>query len=512
MSSAQHVAIRNEPRPASRGAMAAMLGLLGAVGAGCEGSVGPEPLEPSVTIDVLYGASGVVAPGLQDTVVVLIRLARRTPIVNAPLQWAVSAGGGSVEPLDTTTNPVGQARAIWTMGAQPGTNALTVTVAASSHILTTVVSPPFTSRLVVAGREHSCAIGTDGLAYCWGSNRLMQLGTQSASRFTESRTPLLVSGDHRFTTLAAGSAHTCGLTTGDEVWCWGSNSNGQLGDGSFTSRDAPVRVATSVTFTTVVAGDLHTCGLSHDGRAYCWGDNLLGQVGVEANRIMAPIPILVRAVPELRLTTMAAGGGFSCALDLFRTAHCWGSNRVRELGQDVPMTCGLGRPPSHQRGVIDLAYPYPPTPCVDVPLPVPLPRTLQSISSGTFGSCAVANGGELWCWGYLMGFPELVPSARVRDSWIVGDNVCGLTDNGTVPCWSLLVTSRFAPTKPFGDALPLRNLTGAGSHHCGLTLGTPGVVYCWGTNTVGELGDGTRSSRSSPVPVVSPLPASPWDY
>lgn len=513
MSNVRFVGTRDEPRHSSRGAIVVILVLIAATGVACDGSVGPEPLEPSVTIDVLAGASGVVAPGSQDTVVVLVRLAGHTPIVNAPLQWVVSAGTGSVDPLDTVTDSVGKARAVWTMGARPGTNELRVTADASSRVLTTVVSFPFTATQVVAGRDHSCAIGTDGFAYCWGSNRFLQLGTQSTPTSTESRIPLGVSGDHGFTTLAAGSAHTCGLSTGGEVWCWGSNSSGQLGDGTLTSRAVPVRVATSVSFTSLVAGDVHTCGLSTDGRVYCWGDNFFGQVGVEATRVMAPIPLLVRAVPELPLAALAAGGGFSCALDAFRNVHCWGSNRVRELGQDVPMTCGLGQTASHRREVIDLAYPYPPTPCVDVPLPVPLSQTLRSITSGTFGSCGVADaGGELWCWGYLMPAPEAVPGARVRESWIVGDNVCGLTDSGTVPCWSLLATSRFASTKPFGDVVPLRNLTGAGSHHCGLTLGTPGVVYCWGTNGAGELGDGTRSSRSSPVPVVSPLPASPWDY
>ncbi len=86
--------------------------------------------------------------------------------------------------------------------------------------------------------------------------------------------------------LAAGEAHTCARTSAGQVYCWGLNNNGQLGDGTTLNRQAPTLVAlpSGVTgFTRIAAGSLHTCGLTASGALYCWGDNLLGQLGDGTN-------------------------------------------------------------------------------------------------------------------------------------------------------------------------------------------------------------------------------------
>ena len=79
--------------------------------------------------------------------------------------------------------------------------------------------------------------------------------------------------------FSAGSAHTCGLTTGGAAYCWGSNGYGQLGDGTSGNRTSPVAVAGGLTFQALSAGQSHTCGLTAGGAAYCWGANSLGQLG-----------------------------------------------------------------------------------------------------------------------------------------------------------------------------------------------------------------------------------------
>ena len=91
--------------------------------------------------------------------------------------------------------------------------------------------------------------------------------------------PVAVTGGLVFRALSAGTAFTCGVTTSDEAWCWGSNWTGQLGDGTTSDSPQPVRTAPGLRLRAVVAGGVHACGIAVDGLAYCWGDNRVGQLG-----------------------------------------------------------------------------------------------------------------------------------------------------------------------------------------------------------------------------------------
>lgn len=85
--------------------------------------------------------------------------------------------------------------------------------------------------------------------------------------------PVSVLGDHACASLSAAQFHTCGLAAVGEVYCWGDNFYGQLGDGTRTDPGQPVRVTTSLRFVDITTGRYHTCGVTADGAAYCWGDN-----------------------------------------------------------------------------------------------------------------------------------------------------------------------------------------------------------------------------------------------
>jgi alpha-tubulin suppressor-like RCC1 family protein len=170
------------------------------------------------------------------------------------------------------------------------------------------ISLPAGIQSVIASRGgHSCALGADGTAYCWGSNGNGELGLGTST--PPNRTPQVVQTALRFTQLAAGSGFTCGQS-GDAIYCWGRNDLGQLGArgtsltprqiGQPVSIDPATGVATAqnVQFVGVTAGTRHACGLTRTGAVYCWGSDYLGALGAGQQAMVQYRPVLVRVPPE----------------------------------------------------------------------------------------------------------------------------------------------------------------------------------------------------------------------
>jgi alpha-tubulin suppressor-like RCC1 family protein len=156
------------------------------------------------------------------------------------------------------------------------------------------------------GYFHACGLTQGGAAYCWGGNFAGELGNGSAAgpqqcaaggaSYGCSTTPVAVSGGLTFGSLSAGQWTTCGVTTGGVAYCWGSNGYGQLGNGTsvfnLNPSPAPVPVSGGLTFASVSTGYLHTCGVTTQGAAYCWGDNSEGELG-DGSTTIHPTPVLV---------------------------------------------------------------------------------------------------------------------------------------------------------------------------------------------------------------------------
>ncbi len=134
-------------------------------------------------------------------------------------------------------------------------------------------------QAVSAGVMHACGVTTDGAAYCWGRNSDGRLGTGVT---VASAVPVPVFGGITFQSISAGG-HTCGVSTRGEAYCWGANDYGQLGDGSGGRADdfrpVPVRAAGSLTFESVSVGRDHTCGITTGDIVHCWGSNERGMLG-----------------------------------------------------------------------------------------------------------------------------------------------------------------------------------------------------------------------------------------
>ena len=334
----------------------------------------------------------------------------------------------------------------------------------------------------------------------------------------------------RAVSLAVGAVHACAVLEGGRVACWGSSSNGRLGDGmsAVDAEGAPggrVFVADVASAVSVAAGGDHTCALLASGAVWCWGSDRDGQLG-HADRAgrsrgrPAPVPGLSG------VERLALGWSYSCALLAGGAVRCWGSRDVAapasaiadgpptaaRLATDRGRVCALsadggrrcwGRgafvAPADLGPVVDLAF-------------------------GSAHTCALERGGAVRCWGMndrgqLAGTPGRTPLGPIAAVPVEGlgdvtrivagyHHNCALRADGTVACWGDNEYGQLGVGTAGGSGAPapvpgLADIVeiGAGqSHTCARTRG--GQVLCWGWNWLGQLGDGSKEDRPSPVPVV----------
>ena len=187
-------------------------------------------------------------------------------------------------------------------------------------------------QVISAGGAHTCGLDLQGAAICWGANYAGQLGLGAVSDSVGS--PTNVDTQLRFERISSGGSHSCAVTGAGEIYCWGYNPTGQLGNGTLGNRTLPVAVASTERFTIVDAGFRHTCALTEAGVAYCWGGNRDGQLG-DGSGDQSPklVPTLVAVVPALQ--SISAGATHSCGLGVDGVAYCWGNNLDGQLGAEA---------------------------------------------------------------------------------------------------------------------------------------------------------------------------------
>lgn len=181
---------------------------------------------------------------------------------------------------------------------------------------------------LAAGLYHTCALLSTGIVWCWGQNFDGQLGDGTIE--DRRAFPIQVPNLDSVVAIAAGAYFTCALRSGGDVWCWGQNSHGQLGDGSFgEERATPSPVADLTDAVHLAAGLQHACAIRASGQTVCWGDNELGAVG-DGTTLMR-----TRFVDVVGLTSaveLAAGYRSTCARDASDNVFCWGYNEYGQLG------------------------------------------------------------------------------------------------------------------------------------------------------------------------------------
>ncbi len=290
---------------------------------------------------------------------------------------------------------------------------------------------------IAAGDSHACAIRATGTLWCWGSGTNAIGGLASPAKV-----PTQVGSLTSWRRITAGSAHTCGIRSDDSLWCWGTNADGQLGNGSTTASNM-TQVSGSAPWRHVSGGPTRTCGVKTNGTLWCWGSGPLTSSSTSTST--TPIQVSHADVSEWRSVTVASN--HSCALSTAGAAYCWGANGSGQLGDGTTTAGG--------------------------PVAVTGGHTFSMLSGGNIHTCGLRSSDQvILCWG--------------------GDG------NGQLGNGSSLTSAQHTPGPVDLSGATWRSLASGYNHACA-SLASRKVVYCWGANGSGQVGDGTQTGRASPT-------------
>ena len=308
-------------------------------------------------------------------------------------------------------------------------------------------------------RHTGCAINNSGKAYCWGDGAEYRLGNNSTAA---SHTPTPVSTTNfngKYVQLATQDGATCGLGDNQKIYCWGNGYQGAMGDGSTSDNPVPTEIDGSgignPSWRYVAAGhsevtgpdyDDHVCAITTDGDGYCWGHNADGELGV-GNTTSYNTPQLVLGSKKWRY--IKPSGNSTCGLTEDGEIYCWGRNHSTFTAHGYP-----GGTDTTQLG----------TKVVD---PASGPVTWAKIFVASWNPCAITDTGDTYCWG--------------------GETT------GINP------VNQYTPLKVAGATF--RRGSGNERNVCGIS--PTDALYCWGDNDEGSLGDGTITTRTSPMQIMS---------
>jgi len=318
-------------------------------------------------------------------------------------------------------------------------------------------------KTISSGDRHTCVIrGSQVL--CWGWNAFGQIGNGLTANATTA-VNIASSGSLAGKTVqevAMGGFFSCALASG-APYCWGNGDSGQMGNGTTVGSYTPIPVTTSgvlngKTLRTISVGPHKACVVG-DGKVYCWGQGTSGQLGDGTGGTQV-LPVEVDSTGALsgKTVTAVSAEGFrhACALADGKP-YCWGYNSSSNLG-DGTSTQRNSPVAVNTSGVLN-------------------GKTATAIATAPWGShvCVIADG-SLYCWG-ANNVGQLGDGTTTQRSTPVAVSTSGVLSGKTISAVAL-----------------------GGSHTCALA---DGAVYCWGDNSLGQIGDGTNTQRTSPVAVTT---------
>ena len=294
---------------------------------------------------------------------------------------------------------------------------------------------------ISSGGANSRALDSSGHLWAWGYNDAERLGDGTPST---RHIPLAVTPDRTYTTVSAGTHHSLALDSSGHLWAWGYNRNGQLGDGTTTRRHTPVAVTPDRTYIAVSAGSYYSLALDRSGHLWAWGYNSYGQLG-DGTTTRRHTPVAV--TPDRTYIAVSAGSDHSLALDRSGHLWAWGYNSYGQLGDGTT---------TRRRAPVEI------TP----------DRTYAMASDASLESAGTGN----------------LPADSV-----LSDRMSGIVENVRATAGTVSRTE---------DSYNTFKQVSSSSFHT-LALDSSGHVWTWGSNSNGQLGDGTNTDRQTPADVTT---------
>jgi len=366
-------------------------------------------------------------------------------------------------------------------------------------------TPELVVSALAVGTSHAAAIASQEL-YTWGANEVGELGQGDT---TERHVPTALMSDVTFLSVVAAADYTCGLDQVGAVYCFGANDRGQLGQGDRSGRNVPTRVPLPVAARLISANFEHVCALLADASLYCWGQNFEGELGQSDNPPGGGEPDTARdflepiAVPGADWSSVSAGDGFTCGIRFDGTLWCWGRNTGHQLGPDMQAQ-------------------------VRHPIQVGSDTDWLRVVSAQQFSFALKQDHSLWCWGLNVasssgeGFPLGIASDALNTPTRLGSasdwtsvatrvfHTCAVNRSGELWCWGRNIEGQLGTGDLELRQQPTHVADGiadvAVSWFTTCALSTSGRVLCTGKNEHGEIGDGTteRPVRFTDVTPFAP--------
>jgi alpha-tubulin suppressor-like RCC1 family protein len=313
------------------------------------------------------------------------------------------------------------------------------------------LAPGVTPTAISAGTYDSLAIGSDGNLYAWGYNNAGQLGDSTTTDHHSPEMITLAPGVTP-TAISAGAFHSLAIGSNGRLYAWGSNDQGELGDGTTTEHDSPevITLASGVTPTAIAAGYYHSLVIGSDGNLYAWGYNEIGQLG-DGTTTEHDSPEVITLASGVTPTAISAAYYHSMAIGSDGNLYAWGDNINGQLGDGT--TTNRASPE-----LITLASGVTP----------------NTISAGGLSSLAIGSDGNLYAW---------------------GENGNGQLGDGTTIGRASAEVITLAP-----GVTPTAEISAGYDHN--LDVGSDGNLYAWGQNNAGQLGDGTTTDQHSPEVLI----------
>jgi alpha-tubulin suppressor-like RCC1 family protein len=342
--------------------------------------------------------------------------------------------------------------------------------------------------------------------WTWGTNSAGKLGIGNSSTIGRCSPVREFCSASDWCQVFSGRYHTSAIKASGELWVWGCNNQGRMGDGTTIDRCSPVREFFSATdWCQVSNGNCHTVAIKTSGQLWTWGCNsvassssdagLLGD-GTTVNR-SSPVREFCRATDWCQ----ASGGvTHTVAIKTSGQLWTWGSNCRGELGIGISSTLGRCSPIREFCSATDWCQ----------------------IRAGQYQTIGIKTNGEIWSWGRnnhgQIGDGTTTDRYSPVREFCSATNWCSLTLSRTVPINSAIktsgelwiwgrnfngalgdgtVTNRCSPVREFCSATDWCMVSNGGYLTAAIKIS--GQLWTWGLNTNGPLGDGTTTSRCSPV-------------